>query len=180
MSKRIVGNGNSSYAFNAAAKTVTFYGIDNLKIWQVLIIVNITRETIMYNPYVSGYGFTSFASNVLTLELDTSGYSNTDVLQIFYDNSDSQQANISDLAMEIKDLIRVIANPAFVDAVGGLKITSGVLTTLTTCTTVTTVTSVTTVGTVTTLNQSSGVPTTISINDQLLNISFQNVRNLIV
>ena len=180
MSKRIVGNGNSSYAFNAAAKTVTFYGIDNLKIWQVLIIVNITRETIMYNPYVSGYGFTSFASNVLTLELDTSGYSNTDVLQIFYDNSDSQQVDISNLAIEIKDLIKVIASPAFVDAVGGLKITSGVLTTLTTCTTVSTVTTVTTVSNVTSLNQTSSIPTSLAINEQLLYISFQNVRNLIV
>jgi hypothetical protein len=130
----------------------------------------------MYNPYVSGYGFTSFASNVLTLELDTSGYSNTDVLQIFYDNSDSQQANISDLAMEIKDLIKVIANPAFVDAVGGLKITSGVLTTLTT---VSTVTTVTTVATVTTLNRSSGVRTDLSVNAPLLDIVFQNVRTLI-
>jgi hypothetical protein len=177
MSKKIVGNGNNSYAFNATAKTVTLSGIDDLKIWQILIIVNLTRETIMYNPYVTGYGYTSFSNNVLTLEFDTSSYSNSDVLQIFYDNSDSQQANISDLAMEIKDLIKVIATPAFVDAVGGLKITSGVLTTLTTCSTVSTVT---TVGAVTTLNQSSGIPTSLSINDQLLNISFQNVRNLIV
>jgi len=176
MSKSIVGNGNSSYTFDAAAKTVTFSGLDNLKVWQILIIVNLTRETIMYNPYVSGYGFTSFASNVLTLELDTTGYSNTDVLQIFYDNSDSQQANISDLAMEIKDLIKVIANPAFVDAVGGLKITSGVLTTLTT---VSTVTTVTTVAAVTTLNQSSGVRTDLSVNAPLLDIVFQNVRTLI-
>ncbi|HNM25509.1 MAG TPA: hypothetical protein PKL15_08775 [Saprospiraceae bacterium] len=145
MAKQLIGNGNNSYTFDASAKTVTFSGITLLP-HQILLINNVSRETIIYNPFSSGKGFTAFSNGVLTLEFDTTTYDDADVLQIFYDNSDDVQVLLADMSVELKNLYSVIANPPWHDQKGGLIIGSGTIGTVTTITTVTTVSNVSQLG----------------------------------
>ena len=60
-------------------------------------VINLTRNTLMYAPGVSGYGATVGAtsqgvgtnSNIVYLGLDTSSYSAQDNLEVFYDTAAS-------------------------------------------------------------------------------------------
>ncbi len=89
MPNKVIGNGNNpgTYTFDAAAKTVTLSGV-NLKVQNILNITNLTQSTIIYNPFVSGTGFTSFVNGVLTLLFDTTAHNNSDVLLITYNDDD--------------------------------------------------------------------------------------------
>lgn len=82
--KRLV----ATYSFNASAKTITFPGFTTLELERILIITNVTRNTIIYN-FASTGGTVS--GNILTLSssLNTTGMANTDKLQIFYDYPES-------------------------------------------------------------------------------------------
>jgi len=73
-----------NYAFNAAAKTITFNSISAIELEAVLMIVNVTTQTIIYNPFDPAKGGTS-ATNVLTLEYNTASMNNADKLLIFYE-----------------------------------------------------------------------------------------------
>lgn len=63
---------------------VTFTGL-TLSLEQILIITNVTRNTIIYNFADTTTGAVSFVDNVLTLKLSTTSYSADDVLQVFVD-----------------------------------------------------------------------------------------------
>ena len=131
--KQIVGNGegswSTSYSFDASAKTVTITGIDNLALENILLINNATQNTIIYNPFSNGLGYTTFDGSTLTLEFDTIAHSDTDKLQIFYDNSDEANTKITELSIVLKMLVDVLATPIYYDMnSGGLRIGSGALT----------------------------------------------------
>jgi hypothetical protein len=72
------------YTFNAATKQITFNTTDVVKLEQILVITNVTNNTIIYNfadPAKGGAFLLS--NNVLTLAFDTTAMSNNDSLQIF-------------------------------------------------------------------------------------------------
>lgn len=72
------------YTFNAAAKEITFNTTDNVSLEQLLVITNVTNNTIIYNfadPTKGGSFLLS--NNVLSLTFDTTSMLNTDSLQIF-------------------------------------------------------------------------------------------------
>lgn len=73
----------SNYTFNKTAKTVTFTDYGSIVLDNVLLITNVTDNIIIYNFASSGKGGT-VATNVLTLDYDTTAMDNTDDLQIFY------------------------------------------------------------------------------------------------
>jgi hypothetical protein len=78
----------TSYSFNASAKTVTLTGL-NVPLNYVLLIVNATRNAIIYNfadPATGAQSYTQGANSVITLKVDLSGMSNTDQLTIFFDD----------------------------------------------------------------------------------------------
>jgi hypothetical protein len=77
-----------NYNFNAAAKTVTFNTTDSITLEQLLIITNVTTNQIIYNFADPNAGGT-IASNVLTLDYNTTSMSSSDKLQIFIDNTSS-------------------------------------------------------------------------------------------
>ena len=82
MKKLIVPSGN--YTFDVTAKTITVSGTDYTPFFNeeyLLLVTNITRNVIIYNPYCDGYGGT-LSGAVLTLEASLSGYDNADDLQI--------------------------------------------------------------------------------------------------
>jgi len=89
--KKLLGTDTKGSAFltpgAANAGTVTFRGIE-LSLQNILVITNVTRNTIIYNFASPTTGAVSFTNNVLTLDIDTSTHESTDVLQIFVDLND--------------------------------------------------------------------------------------------
>lgn len=78
--KRLITN----YTFNAAARTVTFAQYGTIELHRILLVTNTTDNIIIYNFADTTKGGT-VATNVLTLEYDTTGMDNSDALQIYYD-----------------------------------------------------------------------------------------------
>jgi len=85
--KKLLGqDASGTYSFNPAAKTVTFSGLtQQITLANILLITNVTANTIIYNFASSSTGAVSFANNVLTLDYDTTSMSSTDVLQVYLD-----------------------------------------------------------------------------------------------
>ena len=78
----------TNYTFNAGAKTVTFNGYSSIELNRLLLITNATKNTIIYNfanPALGGV----ISGNSITLAANTTGMSNDDKLQIFYENEDT-------------------------------------------------------------------------------------------
>ena len=75
-----------SYTFNAAAGTVTFSGLrQTIDLSNILVITNVTTNTIIYNFASATKGNAGFSNNVLTLDFDTTSMSNSDELSIILD-----------------------------------------------------------------------------------------------
>jgi hypothetical protein len=74
-----------NYSFNKASKQIVFLDYTSISLDGLLLVTNVTDNTIIYNfadPIRGG----TVSGNVLTLSYDTSGMSDTDSLQIFYDD----------------------------------------------------------------------------------------------
>ncbi len=84
--KRIITN----YTFDASAQTVTFDDYASINLEQILLVTNITDGIIIYSFADATKGGTA-ATNVLTLEYNTTSMADADDLQIFYevDNLDA-------------------------------------------------------------------------------------------
>lgn len=98
----------TNYSFNASAKTITFNGYTNISLDSILLITNVTDNIIIYNFADPTRGGT-VTNNILTLIYDTStaGMSNTDRLQIYYDDPAIQPANASNQS-KLEDAIDAI------------------------------------------------------------------------
>lgn len=81
----------SNYTFDASEKKITFTDYNPIVIERVLLITNITDNIIIYNFADPTKGGTA-ATNVLTLTYDTTSMSDTDKLQIFYDDASTTQS----------------------------------------------------------------------------------------
>jgi len=121
------------YTFNTVDRTITFLEYNSIDLDGILLITNVSTNTIIYNfanPLLGG----SVINNVLTLNYNTSGMNNLDKLQIFYENP-ARQAASDELADAIFELV---ARLDFLAAVRGvaadlrMTLLSGTLTTLTT------------------------------------------------
>jgi hypothetical protein len=88
----------SNYSFNASGKTVTFSDYGSISLENVLLITNVTTNTVIYNFTQSAKGGT-VSGNVLTLTYNTGSMSNGDKLQIYYDDPNyapTQSTKITD------------------------------------------------------------------------------------
>ena len=85
MNKRILQEGE--YLFTPSLKLVNFIGgIEKVNIESLLLITNVTTNTIIYNFGCSGFGGT-ILNNIVTLEYDTTSMNLGDRLQIIiYEN----------------------------------------------------------------------------------------------
>jgi GDP-D-mannose dehydratase len=85
--KKLLGyDVTGTYTFNPAAQTITFSNLaQTISLANILLITNVTANTIIYNFASSSVGAVSFASNVLTLDYNTTLMSSSDVLQIYLD-----------------------------------------------------------------------------------------------
>jgi len=113
----------TNYTFNKTAKTITFldYSAANpISLENILLITNVTDNIIIYNFADSSFGGT-VANNVLTLTYNTAAMSNSDKLQIFYDDAslpatdDSVQA-MTDVALTLKRIAKNMESLQVVDS----------------------------------------------------------------
>lgn len=75
----------SNYTFDASAKTITFTDYTSISLERILMITNSTDNLIVFffdDPTKGG----TVSGNILTLTYDTSTMSDSDDLQIFYDD----------------------------------------------------------------------------------------------
>lgn len=79
--KILIQNGN--YTFTSAAKTVSLNAYGSIDIENVLLITNVVDGIIIYNFTDPAKGGT-VATNVVTLDYDTTTMADTDELQIWY------------------------------------------------------------------------------------------------
>lgn len=104
--KQLLGTDTTgSYNFNPGAKTVTFSGLARaITLSNILLITNVTRNTIIYNFADTATGAVSFNNNVLTLTYDTTSHNASDVLQIFLD-VESKEESLYDLLRRMNKLL---------------------------------------------------------------------------
>lgn len=169
------------YSFNASTKQITLNELTSIKIEQILLITNITDNTIIYNFADSNLGG-SVVGNVLTLKYDTALMDNLDSLQIFIEtpNTDFVQLNnlLTDGIAEIVHQLQSIRNDGGMADVSG-RVRCNVETGSMNIGTATTVTGVTTVGTVTNMSQAGGMALQQSVVG-LTNNSWNNKRSNII
>lgn len=95
----------TTYTFNQSAKTITCDLFASYGLNRILMIVNVTRGIVYYNPSNTATTGT-LSGNVLTLATSTTGHNNNDVLQIFVDdgNTGSTEESLSQLVMALTEL----------------------------------------------------------------------------
>jgi len=102
-----------NYTFDPEKKTITFNDYDSIELKRVLLVVNVTRNEIIYNFTDPSRGG-SVSDNVLTLNYDTTNMSPTDELMIFYE--DPNLPATEDTLLAIKEFTaRIPGNPALED-----------------------------------------------------------------
>lgn len=97
-----------NYTFNAGQKKITLTDYTSVSLESLLLITNVTTNTIIYNfadPAKGGV----ISGNILTLDYDSSGMSNTDKLQIFIDNKSipSTESTLQTLK-EVVDYLKIL------------------------------------------------------------------------
>lgn len=76
----------TNYTFDASAQTITFGDYTSIVLESVLLVTNVTDNIIIYNFADTARGG-SASTNVLTLDYDTTSMSDTDDLQVYYDDT---------------------------------------------------------------------------------------------
>lgn len=75
-----------NYIFNATARTLDLTAISSFDIKKLFAIINLDRQEIIYAVGSANQGFTSISGAIITLAYNTSTHSNSDRLQIIYDD----------------------------------------------------------------------------------------------
>jgi hypothetical protein len=111
--KQLLGTDTTgSYTFNPASKTITFSGLKQaITLANILLITNVTRNTIIYNFADTATGAVSFNNNVLTLTYNTTSHSAGDVLQIFLDVESYEES----LQVLLRRMNKLLESNAVVD-----------------------------------------------------------------
>ena len=88
-----------NYTFDKVAKTITFTDYASISQEKILLVVDATNNTVVYQPNVSGLGG-AVATNVLTVTLNTNigSFNNADKLQIFYEDTTSVAGSVTTAA----------------------------------------------------------------------------------
>ena len=183
-----------NYTFDASAKTVTLTDFTVVEVERLLQITNQTDGVILYqanNPAK----LATVSGNVITLTFDTTTMSDTDILQIYYDDGEidstlSEQEIHTDILYTLNEALQRlnriatacgIAADLRVTLLGGTTAVTGTLTGVTTVTTVTTCSTVTTVNTVTNLAQIGAQPATQAIPSLQNQVAIaNNISNLAI
>lgn len=77
----------TGWLFDTDKGAITFIDYSSIRIESVLLIINTTKNVVMYN-WCDGKLSGTVLGNILTVDYDTKRMSNQDRLQIYYDTSD--------------------------------------------------------------------------------------------
>lgn len=110
------------YTFSASEAKITFNTTASITLEQLLIITNVTSNTIIYNfadPTAGG----SITNNVLTLDYNTIAMGDSDSLQIFLDNtytpaSDEMLQSIQDQTEMLGRMVKLLEPSARANGTG--------------------------------------------------------------
>jgi hypothetical protein len=110
----------TNYTFNSATRQIALSDYTSIDLDGVLLVTNVTDNVIVYNFADPALGGT-VSSNVLTLTYDTTSMSNSDALQIFYDDgaapaSDDTATALLDVANTLKRISKNMESLQVVDA----------------------------------------------------------------
>lgn len=110
------------YTFSAATKEVTFNTTSVIGLSQLLIITNVSTNTIIYNFADPNTGGT-ITNNVLTLDYDTTSMNDSDSLQIFLDSlltpaSDEMLQSVQDQTELLGRMVKLLEPSARVSSNG--------------------------------------------------------------
>jgi hypothetical protein len=128
--KQLLGSPGTSYTFNPATKTISISGVTDLRMESIMLVTNLTRDTIIYVPQVANKGHVSFSNGVLVLDFDTNaaGHQSTDKLQVWYDVPVNPASNDTlDTLQMLLQLLRPLAN---LSSSGRTQVDVGAVTTL--------------------------------------------------
>jgi hypothetical protein len=104
----------SNYIFDASARTVQFADYTSIDLESLLLITNVTDNKIIYNFANPSRGG-GVNGNTVTLTYDTTGMSDTDALQIYYDDVEDNPMS-EELFHLFMRLSRLMQSNATVDA----------------------------------------------------------------
>ena len=96
----------NNYTFDKTAKTVTFTDYTTIRLDGVLLIINVTSNSIIYNFADPTKGGTVL-NNIITLAFDTSTMNNADNLLIYYDDASVIQKVIEQSPLNISGLANI-------------------------------------------------------------------------
>jgi len=150
---------STNYTFTPGVSGVgtVSLGISDFDVKRLVSIINQTQDVVIYSTASTTAKYTTIDGSTLTLNVDTSTHSASDVLQVIY-NSPSEFSPISDLITYLKQLVYYVGSSlGNVDNLNRLKVRVEL------ADSVTTVTSVTGVGTVGTVSNITNLATVSNI-----------------
>ena len=128
--KKLIEN----YTFDASAKTITILCDCNFTLDKLLVITNVTDGVIIYN-FADSNLTGSITGNIITLSYDTTPMSDTDILQIWVEDTNPLLVTLSNFL----NIIRHAVGKLSFDTSNQLRTaTTGSLSTVSTVSTVTT------------------------------------------
>lgn len=84
MSKILVGVDKGNYSFTASTGQIQLTNLENINLNQLLLVVNATRNDVLYSPIDTSRSGSLIGDNLIQLNYTgVSGYSNSDQLQIY-------------------------------------------------------------------------------------------------
>lgn len=125
MNKKVVPSGG--YTFNASSGLITITDADSITLFNaesVLLITNMTKNIIIYNPYCNGYGgILDLTSYTISVEADTSNMDNSDILQIvLIDIFPSVNLQVNDIDVSNSNGVPISFSDTFnIDSFGRLR-----------------------------------------------------------
>lgn len=115
-----------NYGFDPIAKTVTFKDYSDVSLDSVLLVVNVTTNTIIYNFANPATGGT-VSGNVLTLPaIDNLIMSSTDKLLIYYDNDDTAASDESIILL--RRMVKIMESLSVIDSFQRQRVTVDAMT----------------------------------------------------
>ena len=84
---------NFTPQFNPTNKTLDFGAWSNFDINKLYAVINVTRNQILYAPGAPNLGISSISGSVITLSYDTSSYSSSDILNVYYEAEPGYESN---------------------------------------------------------------------------------------
>lgn len=161
------------YSFNAASSQITFNTTNVVGLEDILVITNVTDNIIIYNFADPTKGGT-ISNNILTLDFDTIGMSNTDSIQIFLDNTLTPASEES--IQYLKKIVQLLTPSSIQDSAQRQRIAVEIMPTTTVTGTVTSNIGTGTLAAVTTVNQFAGVDIRFQFTDAARLTYAQGIR----